>query len=75
MRKYYIDIDIAEEYLMEGYSLDDVPVADVEPVRHGHWIESVIGYVDCSECGAVSDWESPYCPRCGAKMDGKENEK
>ena len=61
--------------------LDDAPTVDAKPVRHGKWLcdddfdENGI----CSECmydsyepvGYVRDeWE--YCPRCGAKMDGKE---
>ena len=60
--------------------LDD---CDVEPVRHGHWIEEHdCGYITphCSKCGetALTKEEtmydyvcSSYCPRCGAKMDGK----
>ena len=61
--------------------LDDY---DVEPVRHGHWIEEYdCGYITphCSECGetALTKEEtsydyvySSYCPRCGAKLDKTE---
>ena len=61
--------------------LDDY---DVEPVRHGHWIEEYdCGYITphCSECGetALTKEEtsydyvySSYCPRCGAKMGKTE---
>ena len=57
---------------------------DVEPVRHGHWIEEYdCGYITphCSECGetALTKEEtsydyvySSYCPRCGAKLDKTE---
>ena len=57
--------------------LDDY---DVEPVRHGHWIEEYdCGYITphCSECGetALTKEEtsydyvySSYCPNCGAKL-------
>ena len=57
---------------------------DVEPVKHGHWIsEYDCGYITphCSECGetALTKEEtsydyvySSYCPRCGAKMFGGE---
>ena len=53
---------------------------DVEPVRHGHWIEEYdCGYITphCSECGetALTKEEtsydyvySSYCPNCGAKL-------
>lgn len=52
------------------------PAADVEPVRHRHWIEDH-DYLKCPECGVmvkrdftffdIGDWN--YCPNCGAKMD------
>lgn len=54
----------------------DAPAADVEPVRHGEWIEDH-DYLKCPECGVmvmrdftffdIGDWN--YCPNCGAKMD------
>lgn len=50
--------------------------ADVELVKHGHWIISSDGYYPyCSECyeelkdGEMSSW----CPNCGAKMLGTFN--
>lgn len=53
----------------------DTPVADVAPVVHGHWN---IGYFHdrvCSCCAHpgndLSDYPYPYCPNCGAKMDGQ----
>lgn len=61
--------------------LNSIPSANVEPVRHGHWIPirrrmyacgeiCTVGYI-CSECRHEEDYEAPYC-NCGAKMDGKE---
>ena len=62
--------------------LEEISTADVEEVRHGHWIEriekpswledDVEVYYECSECG-TSHWSimPPYCPECGAKMDGE----
>lgn len=54
----------------------DVSTTDVEPVRHGEWEESG----KCSVCGVNvyddinatiwSYYKPPYCPNCGAKMDG-----
>lgn len=65
---------------------DDVFVADVAPVVRGHWLTwdekfpgNAVGKnlgVFCSVCGNHSDYSSPYCPNCGAKMDegdGNEN--
>lgn len=56
-----------------------MPAADVAPVVHGRW-DSMDGYKTrrvCSMCG----WDVPeygkyysYCPNCGAKMDGGDND-
>lgn len=56
-------------------SKERFPTADVEPVRHGYWIIGSVGihcYCECSECKkeSPSGTETPYCPNCGAKMDG-----
>lgn len=60
------------------------PNAEVEPVRHGHWIESgdYIGTQGsklpikmCSVCYmdiVLEDFQN-YCPCCGAKMDLEED--
>ena len=45
---------------------------DVEPVRHGHWIDNK--HTDtaiCSECKCVFTDETNYCPNCGARMCGE----
>ena len=48
--------------------LEDIPSADVAPVRHGEWKWSHGG--ECSVCGyRNSDFEYNYCPNCGAKME------
>ena len=59
----------------------EIPTADV--VVHGEWKQGV-PYV-CSICGKpapdekntserYSCWISPYCPNCGAKMDGERRD-
>lgn len=65
--------------------LNHLPAADVEPVRHGHWIRRDKNNFECSICERIVG-ASPSvsvdvinnifkrCPDCGAKMDGKENE-
>lgn len=61
----------------------ELPPADVVEVRHGHWLLDSSGAEFCSECGEypfddgeyhISGWSSKYCPNCGAKMDGEEQE-
>lgn len=61
--------------------IDELPAADVAPVRHGRWIETQRFYYgakqyECSLCWAEEFWDKhritekyPSCPNCGAKMD------
>ncbi len=49
---------------------------EAEPVKHGQWTEDDYAYNSCSECGYEHnepEYTTPYCPNCGAKMDGGEN--
>ena len=85
----WADADVCEDFgdgCNFGFSrgairdeLKRVPAADVAPVRHGRWKPGdMYDYGDvCSLC----DWDSeltpctlPYCPDCGAKMDGGEED-
>jgi hypothetical protein len=55
--------------------LMDIPSADVAPVRHGHWKQDKGGKVsaNCSICDSWMPFRMlPYCPYCGARMDGEE---
>ena len=69
--------------------MDKIPAADVAPVVHGEWIpvdeESPCDEWDCTACGQrrtflcemdMDDMREcyPYCPNCGAKMDGERKE-
>ena len=78
-----IDADaLIEEALTEGAygyvdakQIADAPTVDASPVRHGRWKCNK----PCPVCGEDrfkgldadiwADWEPPYCPNCGAKMD------
>lgn len=61
-----------------------IPAADVEEVRHGHWMYKRIGdrgQTNCSVCGKRNSTDSvfenpckPYCPNCGAKMDEEDEQ-
>lgn len=49
---------------------------EVEPVRHGKWIEvkrqdGTIVF-QCPNCKDVAYTKNPYCRICGTKMDGDE---
>lgn len=65
--------------------IDKMPVADVAPVRHGRWADhreqdGAWSCTACGEevticsCGKDKTWEFPYCPNCGAKMDGEADD-
>ena len=58
---------------MEYKELMKIPSADVAPVRHGRWAETVTDgflFVSCSACGfKTGRIDYNYCPNCGAKMD------
>lgn len=64
-------------------AFDDLPTADVQPVKHGHWISEYIGYgvtlYRCSVCGVyfgedmIVDFQhNNFCSDCGARMGGDE---
>ena len=64
------DLTDLEEFLA------GVPTLDVEPVKHGKWVETVFHNgctfdhdMVCSVCGHSGLPEYEYCPNCGAKMD------
>lgn len=56
--------------------IECVPAVDVEPVRHGRWIEDG-DFVVCPVCGRrwnVFDNDTDTfdrCPHCGAHIDGE----
>ena len=69
------------------WSVEELPPAEVEPVKRGKWIYDNQFHwyrASCSECGYKrvtdikaekwNDWK--YCPNCGTKMDlgGEDHE-
>ena len=81
VRSYYDECDEREESIEER--IERLPSADVQPVRHGHWILQENQNQDdvnngnylyiCSNC-KHSDIHArtvdvPYCWHCGALMD------
>lgn len=59
-------------------TLDEVALKKLEPVRRGCWktVNEEMGFsaIECSECGHEVRRYSNYCPFCGARMDGDNND-
>lgn len=58
-------------------SISKLPAADVAPVVYGEWgtgrFDPETGNYEeqCTHCRNFSkEYDKPYCPNCGAKMDG-----
>lgn len=78
--------DAAPYFEKAAQMLEKLPAADVAPVVHGKWIVRFDGPYKrrrcyCSHCGKhngvggiAKNQEKPYCPNCGAKMDGGDND-
>lgn len=76
-RRVTVDVDLVK------FGLDRIPAADVAPVVHGQWIkddflsDDVNNAEKCSQCGELIGWFGNlpnYCPNCGAKMDGGDDD-
>ena len=80
--------DIKKYHLSDGkfqHWVEVQPAVEAEPVRHGKWID-MADFEQCSSCSGTrlkemqtvygkAIWiKTPYCPNCGARMDGGQNE-
>lgn len=61
-------------------AINAIPTADVAPVVYGRWgtgrfnLETGNYEEQCIRCRNFSkEYGKPYCPNCGAKMDGGDN--
>ena len=86
IRKDHYDRKHGNEHFILGIEsviefVENLPAADVAPVRHGRWVpadQTGDCCYTCSECGFERDAYlldvGNYCPNCGALMGGKEDE-
>lgn len=79
--------NVVDDYNFVQTVLLTAPTIEAAPVVHGRWIPiEYDGYADgypvwdlweCSECqeehSGDEDTLTPYCPNCGARMDGDGN--
>lgn len=72
-----------DAYRVLLWLVNDAPAADVVPVVHGKWAPSERNpsFLVCSVCGGcyvydewVDERKWRYCPNCGARMDGGDND-
>lgn len=62
-------------------TVTDTPPVEYAPIRHGWWVNHISenGATDGIYCG-ICDYEISrdarykFCPNCGARMDGEEND-
>lgn len=61
--------------------IEQITAEDVQPVKHGKWLHINNGIIFCSECEHEAYWDTDYgqqlfdyCPYCGARMDGEQND-
>lgn len=47
--------------------IDKAPT--VEERKHGHWEDIDLDTSICSVCKKPQEYETKYCPECGAKME------
>jgi predicted RNA-binding Zn-ribbon protein involved in translation (DUF1610 family) len=69
-------LNIARSALHNEQITPAIPAADVAEVRPGEWIpvDEKRDAFDCSECDAMVSRMMNYCPNCGARMiGGNEN--
>ena len=68
----------ADTHNLKAECMNYLDENDVVRVRHGKWVlkHGIIDYCECSCCGSMisqSQLNRYFCPRCGAKMDIKED--
>lgn len=71
------------EITLNIYAIDgiyEIPPADVTLVKHGRWYkddqDKLLMRIRCSICNKAiySENHFAYCPNCGARMDGENDE-
>lgn len=61
------DFRLAKALNVFQFLIDKAPT--VEERKNGHWIDVDLDTSICSICKNPQEYETRYCPECGAKMD------
>lgn len=75
--RYYLNRDRARQY-----AKGDSEIVEYAPVKHGVWEKTGYAYLlrcsACHDCYIDEDWldgkKWNFCPECGAKMDGGDDD-
>lgn len=59
-------------------AIENIPAADVMPIRHAKWLKATVRgntTIVCSDCGCDTGTMYQYhlCPNCGAFMDAEDD--
>lgn len=59
-----------DRYFNIVFDIEEAPTIDIP---QGEWIDkgSWMGF-ECSRCKCHSQYVTPFCPQCGARMDGEK---
>lgn len=82
MTAEFFDSDMKKAVVGIDVYVENMPAADVQPVKHGYWVEEEPRVLKCSVCGERAPMnylgqnciDSRYCPWCGTKMDTEPDE-
>lgn len=69
-------VSVAVESLLQ--TIDNIPAADVRPVKRGQWKCTALGNYACSYCSCEPYYSGSiktlnFCPNCGADMREENN--
>lgn len=78
-----VNTSLADAFRGCARRVEEAPTVDAVPVVHGRWETDGMMMDDgeylmtrCTACGTPYEYgyDMPFCPNCGARMDGGENE-
>lgn len=66
------DFRLAKALNVFQFLIDKAPT--VEERDKGYWIDITFDASMCSVCQNIEEYETKYCPECGAKMENNGDE-
>jgi len=66
------NLNLDDAYTKDKYEALNMAIEALENQKTGHWIKE--WHIDrfeyvCSECDCGEEFQTHYCPNCGAKME------